>query len=82
MHACMQHDCDSDSDGGFSDDLGGSGWDYEEAEEIEVGAEEEAALAAFMAPGAADHRQRTLSDIILQKIREKQQEQGLTEIPE
>lgn len=51
-------------------------------EELELGPEDEAALAAFMAPGAADYRQRSLSDLILDKIRAKQAEGGLSQIPE
>ena len=35
-----------------------------------------------MAPGAADYRQRSLSDLILDKIRAKQAEGGLSQIPE
>ena len=37
-----------------------------------MSAEDEAALAAFLNPGAAGQQQRTLSDIILSKIRERQ----------
>ncbi len=44
-------------------------------------AQDEEALAAFMAPRGAGAKQRTLSDMILDKIRQAQQEQGLTEIP-
>lgn len=34
-----------------------------------------------MAPNAEDYRQRTLSDLILEKIRERQGEAGLSAIP-
>lgn len=69
---------DSDSDDDFSD---GGGSVYEYDEEIEVSPEDEAALAAFMAPDADSYQQRTLADLVLERIREKQKEQGVTEIP-
>jgi hypothetical protein len=68
-------DSDSEADdysAGFSD--ADSQWD---GGEVEVSPEDEAALAAFMAPGAAAFRQATLADIILDKIRQKQEAQGL-----
>ena len=43
--------------------------------------EDEAALAAFLAPGADSYHQRTLADMVLDKIREKQGELGVAEIP-
>ncbi len=46
-------------------------WDEEE---IEVSPEDEAAMAAFMNPLT---KQRTLADIILEKIEEKQQRQAM-----
>lgn len=69
---------DSDSDDDFSDG-GGSGYEFDE--EIEVSAEDEAALAAFMAPGADNYKQKTLADMVLERIREKQAEAGVSEIP-
>lgn len=69
---------DSDSDDDFSD---GGGSVYEYDEEIEVSAEDEAALAAFMAPGADNYKQKTLADLVLERIREKQAEQGVSELP-
>jgi hypothetical protein len=51
-------------------------------DEVDVSPEEEAALAAFMAPGAADYQQRSLADMILGKIREQQAEAGVAVIPE
>lgn len=60
-------------------DGGGSVYEYDE--EIEVSPEDEAALAAFMAPDADSYRQRTLADLVLERIREKQAEQGVSEIP-
>ncbi|KAL4429375.1 hypothetical protein ABPG77_005149 [Micractinium sp. CCAP 211/92] len=69
---------DSDSDDDFSD---GGGSVYEFDEEIEVSPEDEAALAAFMAPDADTFQQKTLADLVLERIREKQKEQGVTEIP-
>jgi hypothetical protein len=46
-----------------------------------VSPEDEAALAAFLAPGADSYHQRTLADMVLDKIREKQGELGVAEIP-
>ncbi|KAL4458621.1 hypothetical protein ABPG75_013486 [Micractinium tetrahymenae] len=69
---------DSDSEDDFSDG-GGSAYEYDE--EIEVSPEDEAALAAFMAPEAEHYQQRTLADLVLERIREKQKEQGVSEIP-
>ena len=43
---------------------------------MEISPEDEAAMAAFLRPQA---RQRTLADIILEKIQEKQQRQALGE---
>ncbi len=54
---------------------------YEFDEEIEVSPEDEAALAAFMAPDADTFQQKTLADLVLERLREKQKEQGVTEIP-
>ena len=47
-----------------------------EEEEAEISTEDEAAMAAFLNPLA---KQRTLADIILEKIQEKQQRQALQE---
>lgn len=58
---------------------GSQGYEYEE--EIEVSPEDEAALAAFMAPDADAYHQCTLADLILDKIRQKQAEQGVAELP-
>jgi essential nuclear protein 1 len=55
---------------------GGGGSDEEEEHE-DVSPEDEAALAAFMAPGAAEYQQRTLADVIMDKIRERQEATGL-----
>ncbi|KAF5843232.1 Bystin-domain-containing protein [Dunaliella salina] len=55
--------------------LGGE--DGEDDEGDDLGPEEEAALAAFMAPGAENHKQASLGDIIFEKLREKQREKGL-----
>ncbi|PSC71236.1 Bystin [Micractinium conductrix] len=66
---------DSESEEEWSDD------GYEFDEEIEVSAEDEAALAAFMAPGADDYQQKTLADLVLERIRQKQAEQGVSELP-
>ena len=61
---------DSDSDSSRSVDAYGE--EDEAWVEEHVSAEDEAALAAFLNPGAAGQQQRTLSDIILSKIRERQ----------
>ena len=44
-------------------------------EEVEISAEDEEAMAAFMQPGFGESKQRTLADIILDKIKEKQERQ-------
>ncbi|GAB4821947.1 hypothetical protein N2152v2_008993 [Parachlorella kessleri] len=74
---------DSDSEAGVSDDeFDDSRWQQEYDEELEeLGVEDEAALAAFMAHQGAGAKQRTLSEMILDKIRQAQQDKGLTEIP-
>ncbi len=74
----QEHGCDSDE----SDDLG----EYSDGEdrwiEDEVGAEDEAALAKFMAPETDQQQQRTLSDIIMARIKEKQEGGALPPLPE
>ena len=64
---------DSDSDGEMLGDGQSEVW---EEEEIEVSPEDEVAMAAFLNPMA---KQRTLADIILEKIQEKQQRQASQE---
>lgn len=44
--------------------------------------EDEAALQAFMAPDAETFKQQSLGDLILAKLREKQQEKGLDVLPQ
>ena len=44
-------------------------------EEVEISPEDEEAMAAFMQPGFGEPKQRTLADIILDKIKEKQERQ-------
>jgi hypothetical protein len=39
-------------------------------------------MAAFLAPGAGDFKQKSLADIIMAKIRETQAQQGLATIPQ
>lgn len=88
-------DDDDDSDGGLGPAMGraggfgttgagsgAAGGDvYADLEDEDVAPEDEAALAAFMAPGSGDHRQLSLGDVVLSKLREKQREQGLRELP-
>ncbi|KAI3435957.1 hypothetical protein D9Q98_002015 [Chlorella vulgaris] len=69
---------ESDSEDELSD---GGGSVYEFDDEIEVSPEDEAALAAFLAPGADSYHQRTLADMVMDRIREKQAEEGVSEIP-
>ena len=73
-------DSDDEEFGGddFSDP-GSAGW--EEEWEADLEGQDEAALAAFMNPAAKNQTQKTLSDIILEKIREKQAAAGLSEVP-
>ncbi|KAL3141390.1 hypothetical protein ABBQ32_004967 [Trebouxia sp. C0010 RCD-2024] len=47
-----------------------------DTEEVEVSPDDEQALAAFMAPHAGGFQQRTLADLILQKIQDKERGQG------
>lgn len=51
-----------------------------EPEEEEISLEDEAALRAFMGPGAGTQHQQTLADIILAKIEEKQQRGQATSV--
>lgn len=67
------HTSDSDEEQ-FSDVDDG----LEEEWEAEITAEDDAALAAFLAPGAENTKQKTLSDVIMEKIREKQSAAGLS----
>lgn len=64
---------DSDSEGS---DLNGGGYSDDDWLEDEVKVEDEEVLARFMAPGGGDgapaQQQRTLSDIIMERIRAKQ----------
>jgi hypothetical protein len=62
------HDSDSEAASDVEE-----GYSDEEWLEDEVAAEDEAVLAKFMAPGGAPgQQQRTLSDIIMERIRAKQ----------
>ena len=79
MRAYQGHDADSEVE---SDDAGGFSDVEEHWEEEEIGLEDEAALARFMNPEAASQQQRTLSDIIMERIREKQEAGGMPAIPE
>ena len=80
--AATAHDSDSEDDGGDGwSDGGGSVWGDLGGELEEVSPEDEAALAAFMAPGATDYRQRTLADLVVERIRQKQGGAGIAELP-
>lgn len=62
---------------------GGAGEEeFYPVEDEEVSPEDERALAAFMAPGASSFKQTSLGDLVLAKIREKQDEAGLERLPE
>ncbi|GIM15803.1 hypothetical protein Vretimale_18517 [Volvox reticuliferus] len=72
-------DSDDDSDGkgaAFINDEE----QYEE-DEVEIDPEDQRALEAFFAPGADSYRQTSLADLILSKLRERQVEQGLPQLP-
>ena len=85
--AGVASDSDDDDDdagaGGFGrddfSDPGSAGWE-EECEEA-INGEDEAALAAFMNHSAKGQKQKTLSDVIMEKIREKQGQAGLSALP-
>lgn len=65
---------DSDSEEELSED---NGDDWEDDWEDEMNAEDEAILAAFMTPGTDGRKQKTLSDVIFEKIREKQAQERI-----
>ncbi|KAK9840658.1 hypothetical protein WJX81_007722 [Elliptochloris bilobata] len=77
---CCEAGRDSDSDSDPGEDV------HSEVDEAwveeHVSAEDEAALAAFLYPDAASQQQRTLNDIIMSKIRERQATGGLASVPE
>ncbi|GLI60347.1 hypothetical protein VaNZ11_002468 [Volvox africanus] len=73
-------DSDDDSDGRGAPFLNEEE-QYEE-EEVEVDPEDQRALEAFFAPGADSYRQTSLADLILSKLRERQAEQGLPQVPQ
>ena len=88
LAAAMQQLADSDSDdedgGGRLSDAGDGWWEADQAD-LEVSPQEEAALAAFMSPAGADgqqQQQRSLADMIMGKIREQQQQRGISVLPE
>ena len=64
---------DNDDDDGAGEG-GGRGEEDEYYEDIEISAEDERALAAFMQPKST--KERTLADIILEKIKEKEAGRG------
>lgn len=66
---------DSDEEeGGFGGAYSDGGGDWNEEVEEEITAEDEQALRAFMVPGADNFRQRTLADIILERLEQQQVE--------
>lgn len=65
----LESDSEDEVPGSYSE--AGSLW---EEEPLEVSPEDEAAMAAFLNP--AGIRQKTLADIILEKIKEKEQQQA------
>lgn len=73
---------DTDDDEYQGDDFsdpGSAGW--EEEYEAELNGQDEAALEAFMNPSAKGQKQKTLTDVIMEKIREKQAAAGLSVVP-
>jgi essential nuclear protein 1 len=75
----LRNESEDESDGegvAYSDSE--AGW----AEEQEVAPEDEQALALFMAPVVDSRPTRTLSDIILERIRAKQDAAALDTLPE
>eukprot|EP00798_Chlamydomonas_sp_ICE-L_P021238 gene21238-28154_t len=71
------------ADSDDEDDLDDEDWGnmYDATEEV-IAPEDEKALEAFMAPGAKDFKQLSLGDLILSKLREKQEEAGMQPLPE
>ena len=74
--AAGDNEDDDDEDGAFDE---AALWSEYDREVGGISADEERALAAFM---SEDRSSRTLSDIILSKIRENQVQEGLDVIPE
>jgi hypothetical protein len=88
LAAAMQRLADSDSDDDHEDGGGrqnDEGWWEADDGDLDVSPQEEAALAAFMTPAGADgqqQQQRSLADMIMGKIREQQQQRGISVLPE
>jgi essential nuclear protein 1 len=72
-------DSDEEYQGDDFSDPGSAGW--EEEYEAELNGQDEAALEAFMNPTAKGQKQKTLTDVIMEKIREKQAAAGLSAVP-
>ena len=64
---------DSEDEDGWSEP--GSDFDPEEWE-AEIDEEDEAILARFMSSSGKNHKQKTLADIIMEKIQEKKKAKG------
>lgn len=62
---------------GSDADRGAGSLMYEAAEEEEVSPEDEAALAAFMAPNSSTYKQASLGDLIVSKLKERQAQEGI-----
>lgn len=66
---------DSEDEQYSDDEEGGAAWDDGE---VEISPEDEQAMAAFRPPASDAVPQRTLADIIMEKIRAQQQQSGTT----
>ncbi|KAK9850619.1 hypothetical protein WJX84_000393 [Apatococcus fuscideae] len=76
----LAEDSDDDDDGtdAFSDAGSLGGWDKEEEE---ISPEDQRALAAFMAPEGQLGQQRTLADLILDKIKASKPDGAASAVP-
>lgn len=88
QQAGSDDDLDSDDDGEGpsaawrgADDMYDPGVEAEEEAAV-LDADDEQALATFMAPSTGgEHQQASLGDVILAKLREKQAEAGIRSLP-
>ncbi|KFM26104.1 Bystin [Auxenochlorella protothecoides] len=70
---------DSDDEGGFSPGPGSAWGDEDDLDQEEISPEDEAALAAFMRPAGA--KQKTLADVVAEKLGQAGGGTGLTSDP-